>query len=115
MNPGQPEGKLSKEEVEQKEKVEIPPESRIEISVPEISPARARVEERREWTRVLIAGGLTLLYAVSILALFYRILFDPSQLPEAHLDTFKTSFALLSSTYGVIIGFYFGASREQRP
>lgn len=103
---------------------EHPPQLRTqEVQLTEISPGGRVgatlgqrgvniIESHREWTRVAIAGGLTFLYALSIGSFFYRVLFNATELSAEHLDAFKTSFALLSSTYGVIIGFYFGASRQ---
>lgn len=98
MDSGGQNGDANKEEQKSIEKVTLPAIGPVEIS--------------REKTRVIIAGGLTVLVAVLFLALGYRLLFNPTPIPPEHLDTYKTSLALLMGVYGTVVGFYFGTAGQ---
>lgn len=88
--------------------IEVPSVGRVQVTLPRIRG----LEERREITRVLIAGGLTALIIVLSLSLGYRLLFYSEPLPQEHLDTYKTTLALLIGVYGTVMGFYFGSARQ---
>ena len=79
-----------------------------EVRLPEIGP----VEINREKTRVRIAGCLTVLITILFLAFGYRLLFDSTTIPPEHLDTYKTTLALLMGVYGTVVGFYFGSASQ---
>ena len=83
----------------------------VKVEEVKLAPV-GRVEISRERTRVFIAGGLTFLVAILFLCLGYRLLFVSTLLPAEHLDTYKTTLALLMGVYGTIVGFYFGTAGQ---
>jgi len=83
-----------------------------QIKITDPPNIKFRGEGQREKTRVRIASCLTALIIVLFLAFGYRLLFDSTALPAEHLDTYKTTIALLMGVYGTVVGFYFGSASQ---
>jgi hypothetical protein len=68
------------------------------------------VEKKREDIRALLAGSLTTLFIVVVIALFMSAVFGGSQ--WARVQEFsQIAFGVVGGIVGTIVGFYFGSQR----
>lgn len=77
-------------------------------SLPE--PTRARVAEKREGIRGLIAGALTVLFVAMVVAVFVSAVVGGGQWDRVQ-EFVQITFGFVAGLVGGAVGFYFGSQR----